>query len=196
MKTDVHALRRLALCTLPLLLLLTGCNSNDASRNANAPVVTAPPKTALPMPPLSGRSLPNMGWSLSDGTRNLFSEYKGKVLVLDFYATWCLPCRESVPHLIGLQSRFANDVRVIGLNVGGADDLPRVSEFAREMKIDYPLGVPDNDLVALLMTDNAIPQTFIFDRQGKLKKRFIGFDSTVGEQIDRAVEVALNSSAD
>lgn len=137
-----------------------------------------------------------MGWSLSDGTRNLFSEYKGKVLVLDFYATWCLPCRESVPHLIGLQSRFANDVRVIGLNVGGQDDLSRVPEFAREMKIDYPLGVPDNDLVALLMTEDAIPQTFIFDRQGKLKKRFIGFDSTVGEQIDRVVEGALNSSAD
>jgi len=119
------------------------------------------------MPPLSGKSLENMGWSLSDGSRNAFAEFKGKVLVLDFYATWCMPCRDSIPHLIGLQRRYENEVRVVGLNVGGPDDIERVAEFSREMNIQYPLGVPDNDLANLLLADvDAISQTFVFDRNG------------------------------
>jgi cytochrome c biogenesis protein CcmG, thiol:disulfide interchange protein DsbE len=182
-------------CLLALAILFSGCNSNDAKRNTNAPVGTAMPKTAFPMPPLSGKALENMGWSVADGKRNLISEFKGKVLVLDFYATWCLPCRESIPHLIDLQKRYENDVRVVGLNVGGPDDIDRVSEFAEEMKIKYSLGVPDNDLTSLLLADaDAIPQTFVFDRNGKMVKRFVGYDSTTGEQIDLAVEGALTSS--
>lgn len=189
-------LRRFIPRVLPLLVLLTlcyGCNSNDP--NANAPVISGPPKTGFPMPPLNGRSLQNMGWTLSDGKRNVFSEFKGKVLVLDFYATWCKPCRESIPHLIDLQKRYENDVRIIGLHVGGADDLPLVPAFATEMKINYPLGVPDDELGSLLLADiDAIPQTFVFDRNGKLVRRFIGFDSTTGGEIDQAVEGALNST--
>jgi thiol-disulfide isomerase/thioredoxin len=182
-------------CLLALAILFSACNSNDANRNTNAPVGTAMPKTAFPMPPLSGKSLENMGWSLSDGNRNLVSEFKGKVLLLDFYATWCLPCRQSIPHLIDLQKRYENDVRVVGLNVGGSDDLDRVSQFAQEMKIHYSLCVPDNDLTSLLLADSdAIPQTFVFDRSGKLVKRFVGYDSSTDEQIDRAVEGALTSS--
>src|SRR5262245_19524251 len=91
----------LALCSL---LLLRSGNSND-SGNSNTPVVSAPPSTTYPMPPVANNSLLNMGWELSGGKRSVFSEHKGKVLILDFYATWCLPCRDSVPHLIGLQKK-------------------------------------------------------------------------------------------
>ncbi len=181
---------------LALAILFSGCNSNDPNRNTNA-TVTAMPKTAFPMPPLSGKSIENMGWSLTDGKRNLISEFKGKVLVLDFYATWCLPCRQSIPHLIDLQRRYENDVRVVGLNVGGPDDIDRVSQFAQEMKIHYSLVLPDNYLTSLVLAvSDASPQTFVFDRNGKLTKRFVGYDSTTGEQIDRAVVGALNSNAD
>ena len=73
---------------------------------------------------------------LADGTRNAFAEFKGKVLILDFYATWCEPCRNSIPHLVGLQQRYQNEVRVIGLNVGGPGDTQLVPEFAKEFKIN------------------------------------------------------------
>lgn len=178
-------------------LFLSACSSNDTADSANAPVISAPPKTALPMPPLNGRSLENMGWNLADGKHTAFSEFKGKVLILDFYATWCAPCRDSVPHLVDLQRRYENDIQVIGLNVGGPDDADRVPDFARELKIQYPLGVPDNDLVGLLLADSdAIPQTFIFDRKGQLTKRFVGFGETTGEEMNQAVETAIQSSAD
>jgi thiol-disulfide isomerase/thioredoxin len=149
------------------------------------------------MPPLNGKSIENMGWVLADGKHTAFGEFKGKVLILDFYATWCGPCRDSIPHLVGLQQRYQDELRIIGLNVGGEDDLERVPAFAQRYKIQYPLAEPDEDLIELLLADSqAIPQTFVFDRHGMLMKRFIGFDYETGAEIDQAVESALQSSAD
>ena len=183
----------IALCGL---VLLASCNSNDIS-NTNTPVISAPPSTSLPMPPLSGASITNLGWEQRDGKRSVFSEYKGKVLVLDFYATWCRPCRDSVPHLIKLQKRFEDQgLRVVGLNVGGPDDEREVPAFAKEFGIQYTLAVPDQDLVSLLLAGNdSIPQTFVFDRQGQLVHHLLGFGPSSGEEIDRAVETALETEA-
>jgi len=181
---------------LGIAILLSACNGNDTNY-ANTPVISSAPRTSLPMPPVNGKSITNMGWSLGDGKRNAFADFNGKVLVLDFYATWCEPCRRSIPHLIDLQRRYENDVRVIGLNVGGPEDIAEVPGFAREFKIQYPLGLPDDDLVTLLMANSdAIPQTFVFDRSGKLIRSFVGFGETTGSEIDRSVETALHSSAD
>jgi len=176
---------------------IVACNGNDTTSESKTPVISSAPKTSLPMPPLNGKSIESMGWNLADGTRNAFAEFKGKVLILDFYATWCEPCRNSIPHLVGLQQRYQNEVRVIGLNVGGPGDTALVPEFAREFKIQYPLGLPDEDLVSLLMADSdAIPQTFVFDRKGQLLRRFVGFGEQTGAGIDQAVEDALRSAAD
>ena len=147
------------------------------------------------MPPMNGASLVNMGWEQGDGKRSVFSEYKGKVLILDFYATWCLPCRDSIPHLIGLQKKFEDQgLRVVGLNVGGPGDEQEVFAFAKEFGIQYTLAIPDEELVSLLLSgSDAIPQTFVFDRQGQLVYRLIGFGQGSGELIDRAVETALKT---
>ena len=149
------------------------------------------------MPPTRTASLVNMGWEFSDGKRSVFSEYKGKVLILDFYATWCAPCRDSIPHLIGLQTKYEDQgVRVVGLNVGGPEDEQRVPVFAKEFGIQYPLARPDEDLVSLLFGgQDAIPQTFVFDRQGQLVQRFVGFGSETGAHLDSAVETAMKTPA-
>ncbi|HEX7334784.1 MAG TPA: TlpA disulfide reductase family protein [Pyrinomonadaceae bacterium] len=142
-------------------------------------------------------SIANMGWELSDGKRSLFSEYKGKVLVLDFYATWCMPCRDSIPHLIELQKKHEDKgLVVVGLNVGGPGDDQEVPAFAKEFGIQYTLAIPDEDLVTFLLSDyDVIPQTFVFDRRGQLVERFIGFGSGTGARIDAAVESGLQTTA-
>lgn len=181
------------------LVLLASCNATDVKvSEKKTPVVSAPPgNTTYPMPPLGVSSLNNMGWTVADGKRSLFSEYKGKVLILDYYATWCNPCRKSVPHLIELQKKHGDQgLQVIGLNVGGPQDLEKVPGFAREMGIQYPLAVPDDELVEFMLSDNSsIPQTFVFDREGILVERVIGFSPAVGARIDSAVENALKASA-
>ena len=182
---------------LGALLFLTACNSTDTNTNST-PVISNPPTgTTYPMPPTRTMSLANMGWQTSDGKRSIFSDYKGQVVILDFYATWCVPCRDSVPHLIGLQKRFKDQgLTVIGLNVGGPGDEQEVPAFAKEFGIQYTLAKPDDDLVSFLLSDSdAIPQTFVFDRQGQLVQRFVGFGSDTGIYLDGAVETALKTPA-
>lgn len=181
------------------MVLLASCNATDVKvSEKKTPVVSAPPgNTTYPMPPLEVSSINNMGWTVEDGKRSLFSEYRGKVLILDYYATWCNPCRKSIPHLIELQKKHGDQgLQVIGLNVGGPQDLEKVPGFAREMGIQYPLAVPDDELVEFMLSDNSsIPQTFVFDREGMLVERAIGFSPAVGARIDSAVENALKASA-
>jgi len=121
------------------------------------------------------------------------SDYKGKVVVLDFYATWCEPCRRETPRLVQLQKDYgASGLQVIGLNVGGADDRDQVPAFAKEFGIEYPLGFPDDNLVDQYLTDNqSIPQAFVFDRNGDLVKRFIGYSPKSDAELVRIVQGAV-----
>ncbi|WP_352431226.1 TlpA disulfide reductase family protein [Pyrinomonas sp.] len=150
------------------------------------------PPTSLPMPPVVAES-GGRGWMLLDGNRETLAEQAGRVLVLDFYATWCGPCRESTPHLVQLQRRYGpQGLRVVGLNVGGPDDRFKVADFVREFAVQYDLGYPDQALTDLLFaSDTRIPQTFIFDRRGQLIQRFVGFDSDVAAKLERAIAQAL-----
>jgi thiol-disulfide isomerase/thioredoxin len=147
------------------------------------------------MPPFKGTSIANMGWETTEGKRSVFADHQGKVLVLDFYATWCAPCRDSVPHLIGLQKKYEDQgLRVVGLNVGGPGDAEKVPDFAREFGIQYTLAKPDEDLVSLLLSDSdVIPQTFVFDRRGQFVRRFVGYSAEAGERLDQTIESALQS---
>ena len=99
--------------------------------------------------------------------------------------------------MIGLQKQYEEQgLRVVGLNVGGPDDERQVPSFAKEFGIQYTLATPDEELASFLLSDvDAIPQTFVFDRQGKLVKRLIGFGKGSGKQLDQAVETALKSPA-
>ena len=133
------------------------------------------------------------GWALGDQQRVTLADYKGKVVVLDFYATWCEPCRAETPRLVQLQSQYGQKgLQVIGLNVGGADDRDLVPGFAKEFGIQYPLGFPDDEFADQYLGDNQnIPQAFVLDRNGKLVKRFIGYSEQSGAELDRVIQQAL-----
>jgi thiol-disulfide isomerase/thioredoxin len=149
------------------------------------------------MPPFSAEtSGADMGWTLFGGDRVTLADFHGKVLVLDFYATWCVPCRKSIPHLNELEKRIGpHDLQIVGLNVGGPDDRVKVAVFARELEIRYPLGFPDKPLTDLFLSDDdSIPQTFVFDRSGQLVKRFIGYNDSMPGQLEQAIQSALTST--
>ena len=135
-------------------------------------------------------------WTLDNNQRAALSDYKGKVVVLDFYATWCEPCRAETPQLVRLQNEYGpQGLQVIGLNVGGDEDRAQVPAFAKEFSIPYPLAYPDDDLVTKYLGDNEnIPQSFVFDRNGTLLKRFVGYSSKSGMELDTIVKTAIESA--
>ena len=101
--------------------------------------------------------------------------------------------RFRIPHLNKLQTKYGDKLQVVGLHVGGSEDEVRVPEFVQRLKINYALAYPNDDLAAALMgADNAIPQTFVFDKNGKLIKKLVGFDNFIKADLDEAVEQALN----
>ena len=134
-----------------------------------------------------------LGWIDDKNQRAKISDYKGRVLVLDFYATWCEPCRRSIPRLNALKVLYGSKgVEIVGLNVGGPDDRIKVKQFAAELNIRYALGFPDKTLTDFLLADDqTIPQTFVFGPDGNLIKRFIGYQEGTGGDIETIIQSEL-----
>lgn len=135
------------------------------------------------------------GWTFDNQQRATLADYKGKVVVLDFYATWCEPCRAETPGLVQLQKQYQQQgLQIVGLNVGGAADRGKVLGFAIEFGIEYPLGFPDDEYADSLLGDNQnIPQAFVFDRNGKLVRRFIGYSDGSGAELERVVKATVTA---
>ncbi|HEY5885352.1 MAG TPA: TlpA disulfide reductase family protein [Pyrinomonadaceae bacterium] len=187
----IHVLKVFTAITVILIGVSAISCTGQSADDQPTPVLTSAPSTTFPMPPVKPNA--DMGWVVSDGARARLSDYANRVLVLDFYATWCLPCRQSIPHLASMQDRLGDrGLQVVGLNVGGADDRIKVAAFASELKIRYPLGFPDKSLSEFFLSDNqTIPQTFVFGRDGNLIKRFIGYDQTIGNELEKTIQAAL-----
>lgn len=193
-----NARARRAILLPALICLAAACSQQSTNNSEPTPVLSEAPSTTFPMPPVSREgSIAAVGWTLADGKRVNLSEQRGKVLVLDLYATWCEPCRQSIPHLIGLYERYeAKGLSLVGLNVGGPDDRVKVAGFAAEFQITYPLGFPDKSLTDLFLSDdNSIPQTFVFNREGQLIKRYIGYDQSMPAELEELIKSELVSDS-
>ena len=144
------------------------------------------------MPPLKVNHA-NLGWTIASEQHVRLADYQDKVMVLDFYATWCGPCKESIPRLVELQRRYGSQgLQVIGLNVGGAADLDKVPRFAKEFHIQYQLGSPDPDLASLYMgDDDGIPQTVVLDRQGRQVRKFVGYGESMDQELEEIIQESL-----
>lgn len=178
-----------------LILISSGCRPAAAPISiSDAPVDRQRmPRTSVPAGP--PKPVEELSWKIFDGEEEKIGDLKGKVIVLDFWATYCPPCIEEIPHLRSLQAKYGErGFQVVGLHVGGEEDRPRVPAFKDRLEIDYPLATPEDALVyQLLGDDSRIPQTLVFDRSGKLVEHLVSYDPEIKRQLDAAVEKAVNS---
>ncbi len=146
------------------------------------------PQTNVPLPP--SKPIGEMSWTTLEGKEQKLKDLQGKVIVLDFWATYCPPCLEEIPHLNYLQTKYgAENLQIVGLNVGGEEDHPKIPAFVEKLKINYVLAIPEDALMQFVFAGQSeIPQTTVFDRNGKLVEKFVGFDLTIKNRLDKAIE--------
>ena len=96
------------------------------------------------------------------------SDFKGKVVLLNFWATWCPPCRDEIPDLVSLQQQYSpRGLVVVGIAMDGKG-AAIVQPFAKKMEINYPLVIGDQKTAEAYGGIKALPTTFIIDRKGNV----------------------------
>lgn len=175
-------------------LLLTGCRPSAAPVSVGDKPISINDRrtTNLPMPP--SKPFAEMSWTSSDDRVQKMSDLIGKAVILDFWATYCEPCKREIPHLNSLIAKYgAENLHIVGLNVGGEEDRPKIPAFVASTKIDYGIAFPEDALTSFIFSERSdIPQTAIFDRKGKLIRKIVGFSPAIQIELDAAVEQALS----
>jgi cytochrome c biogenesis protein CcmG/thiol:disulfide interchange protein DsbE len=114
------------------------------------------------------------------------ANYRGKVVLIDFWATWCPPCRRGIPDLIELQKEFEGDLVVIGISVD-SDTKDNVPSFVKEAGINYPVVYGDDQVVQAYGGIEGIPTTFILDKSGAVVNSHVGLTekSILADEISK-----------
>jgi thiol-disulfide isomerase/thioredoxin len=125
-----------------------------------------------------------------DESTSTIADRKGKVVLLNMWATWCGPCRMEMPTLVKLQEELgAENIAMIGLNVDN-EPVEQINTFNESMKLNYELVWPSEETATDLMRiskQTVIPQSFVVDREGKLRGVFIGANPKEVKKMEKLV---------
>ena len=140
-----------------------------------------------------GTQAPDFQLSALDGQRVRLSDLRGHVVLVNFWATWCAPCRVEMPWLAEFDARY----RTLGLTVLGVsvDDggRERVAAFVRERRVSYPILLKDDDIERRYGGVRFLPQTFFIGRDGKIIRRVYGIRTRADFEADIRSALGLDS---
>jgi peroxiredoxin len=123
---------------------------------------------------LAGQEAPDFALKSASGSNLRLSEYRGDVVMINFWATWCGPCRQEMPLLNDLYTRY-NRVGFSLLGVNIDDDSSRALEMAEELGVSFPVLFDDRKEVSKLYQVEAMPVTVLVDREGKVRHVHLGY---------------------
>jgi thiol-disulfide isomerase/thioredoxin len=150
---------------------LAGCKQHPASAPAPREVVIAPGEIGSRLPDFTVKDLQGREISSAD--------LRGKVVLIDFWATWCQPCKQEMPGYQKLVDRYGSrGFAVVGFKFDTMTDTEDPARFAKKIGVRYPLAVAVDDLKQKFGGIEGLPTTMLYDRQGILRKKVIGFEYT------------------
>lgn len=164
-------------------LIATGCGKAETAHAADSALAKQEPADGEPVrlvrnpdaaPAFEVKDLSGQAVSLSDA--------KGKIVLLNFWATWCGPCRAEIPDLIDLQKRYADKLEIIALATE-EDDADQVRRFVQQAGINYRVAMAPDDVVRNYGGIAALPTSFVIDAQGRIVQKHVGLnDPTLYER--------------
>lgn len=158
------------------LTLFTACGSaeTDGQNSADAAVETSPAEEeALFYLPLSeGDAAPDFTATLADGTEFTLSEQQGKVVLLNFWATWCGPCVREMPAFEKLQEDYGDNVAILAVNC--MEDADTVAAFIEENSYTFPIAIDERGAVSAKYPTQGIPYTLVIDGDGIVQNIYMG----------------------
>jgi thiol-disulfide isomerase/thioredoxin len=130
--------------------------------------------------------VPQFSFSSLEGKTVAMKDLSNKVVIVDFWATWCGPCREEIPHLNELYSEFkGKGLEIVGISMD-TDGTDGVKDFAREFRIQYPIVMGNEKVAESFGGIIGLPTTFLIDRKGRIAKKYIGLPPA--EDMNRIVK--------
>ncbi|HEU4435650.1 MAG TPA: TlpA disulfide reductase family protein [Pyrinomonadaceae bacterium] len=180
--TPLRIVTTLIVMALLAAIGVSSCNSNDSSsRTAHLPVV---PSVVF-----------DTEMTAANGSPIKLSNYSGKILFVNLWATWCGPCRMETPELVRLHKEYeARGVEFIGLSTEDPNtSAEKVRDFVQQYNVDYHVGWATREVALTLMQGKTtIPQSFIITRDGRLFKKIDGFHPVrTPPELRKALDAAL-----
>jgi thiol-disulfide isomerase/thioredoxin len=154
-----------------VVLGLAGCSQKSASQTPPQQRVVAPGQTGFRLPEFTVEDL--RGHKLSS------ADLRGKVVLVDFWATWCQPCKKEMPGYQRLLDRYGSrGFAVVGFKFDTMMDTEDPLQFAKKIGVRYPMAVATDDLKQKFGGIEGLPTTMIFGRDGILRQKVVGFEYT------------------
>ena len=128
------------------------------------------------------------------GEEMSLSKYNGKTLLIDFWATWCGPCRESIPHLVHLHKTYRGQgLEVVGLSMDKGDP-KTVDHFVKSLDIPYAIAIAPEE-IARAYGVNGVPTIVLIDKEGKIREKIVGFNTAIAKKIESRVAELISEKS-
>ena len=135
----------------------------------------------------SGGKTPPLKLAEADGRERALTEWRGKTVVVNFWATWCEPCREEMPSLERLKARLAGkSFDVVAVNVGESPE--RVARFTREVPVTFPIIYDKDSATAKLWKVRGYPTSYVIGPDGRIRYYFVGELDWSSDEVVRIIE--------
>lgn len=179
------------------LILLAATTAPERSRAANLSSPRLEDTPELPAPDGSSDT-PEIEVTMLDGKKMKLSSLRGKVCVIDMFASWCPHCQDHAPHMVKVYNQFkAQGFEIISLATDQKDKIADVKKFVKDYGLAYPVGFLTNEVMAYYMDshNHNIPQVVLFGKNGKMMKRWIGWSEERTTELTTLVDGELKSAA-